>query len=70
MAPGVRGIQREHRIAGSIPLRNARLRCPAGAAFANKTDFPNRGGQGDNKEAAIFLGRSRLAIMAHAILAI
>jgi hypothetical protein len=39
-------------------------------AFANKTDFPNRGGQGDNKEAAIFLGRSRLAIMAHAILAI
>src|ERR1700681_1284039 len=50
MAPGARDIQRERRIAGSIPLRNARRRCPAGAAFASKTHFPNRGGQGDNKK--------------------
>jgi hypothetical protein len=50
MATGARGNQREHRIAGSIPLLNVRRRFPA-AAFANKTDFPNHGEQGDNKVA-------------------
>jgi hypothetical protein len=55
MATGARGIPRERRIAGSIPLRNAWRRCPAGAAFANKTDFPNRGGQGDNKKAGAII---------------
>jgi hypothetical protein len=52
MATGAQGIQREHRIAGSIPLHNAWPRFPAGEAFANKTDFPNCGGQGDKKASS------------------
>jgi hypothetical protein len=45
-----------------VPLRNAWRRCPAGAAFANKTDFLNCGGQGDNKSnlsVIIDLSKSR-----------
>src|SRR5262249_36919209 len=51
-ATGAQGIQRERRIADSIPLRNAWRQCQAGEAFASKMDFLSRGGQGDNKKAS------------------